>query len=135
MLAGVAATALSVPLAACGGGTFGGGIGGSGVVFGVIEGIGSIIVDGIAFDTSGAEITINGEAADIRRNVLVRVVGRPENGRTIRADRMFELAPGGSAVGAGVTACAPPTFVAHPTPPMTSRTAMSPLEDKEQTWN
>lgn len=74
-----AAAAAAVGLAACGGGaSFGGGIGGSGIVFGVIEGLGSIIVDGIEFDAATAEVFINGEAADesaLMRGLVVRIEG------------------------------------------------------------
>lgn len=54
---------LGLATAGCGGVSHGGGIGGTGLVVGVVAGFGSVIVDGIEFDTSQATITVNGEAA------------------------------------------------------------------------
>lgn len=94
LITGLLASALLVAgLSACGGGAaFGGGIGGSGVVFGSIEGLGSIVVNGIEFDTSAAEITIDGEPADesaLTRGLVVRIEAEiDEEARTGVAERV-----------------------------------------------
>jgi hypothetical protein len=79
----VCALAVAV-IPSCGGGSFvGGGIDGSGLVFGPISGFGSIIVNGIEFDVDAANVTIDGQAAtptDLRLGMLVTVMG------TISAD-------------------------------------------------
>jgi hypothetical protein len=62
----------------CGGGGFDGGISGTGIVYGPITALGSIVVNDITFDVSGAEISVNGSpaaAADLRLGMLVTVRG------------------------------------------------------------
>ncbi len=76
LVLGLAVTAVS-----CGGGgglSIGGGIDGSAVVSGPIQGFGSIFVRGIEFDTTDAMITIDGQAAsesDLRLGMVVTVEG------------------------------------------------------------
>jgi hypothetical protein len=56
----------------------GGGIGGTGIVFGPITAFGSIFVNGIEFSTDGAEILIEGRPSresDLRLGMLVTVSG------------------------------------------------------------
>jgi hypothetical protein len=60
-------------LAACGGAN-GGGIGGTGIVVGPIEELGSIVVDGIVFDTDTAEVAVDGDPADASALELGMVV-------------------------------------------------------------
>ncbi|MFQ5478732.1 MAG: DUF5666 domain-containing protein [Candidatus Binatia bacterium] len=70
------------------GGSFGGGIGGSGLVFGPIEddNPAALLVEGVAFDTSEAEVLIDGEAAlatELRTGMVVTVLGViDDNGST-----------------------------------------------------
>ncbi|TFH25634.1 MAG: hypothetical protein E4H03_00190 [Myxococcales bacterium] len=78
--AAIAATIVaSITVAACGGGfQTGGGISGTSVVFGQIGGFGSIIVNGIEFDTTNAVITLEGDPAtenDLRLGMVVSVRG------------------------------------------------------------
>jgi len=74
-------TATVVLGASCGsggGGSFGGGIGGSGLVVGPITGFGSIIVGDVEFETTAAIVTLNGDLADegdLRLGMVVRVEG------------------------------------------------------------
>jgi len=59
----------------------GGGITGTSIVYGPISGLGSIIVNGIEFDTTDAEVTIDGDpatAADLALGMVVAVHGRVE---------------------------------------------------------
>ena len=74
-------------LSSCGGGAFSlveGGIGGSGISQGSIQGFGSVYVNGVRFDTSTAQITETGGAvitqAELREGMVVTVQG------TINAD-------------------------------------------------
>lgn len=71
-------------LAACGGGgggssaSLGGGTGGTGIVRGAVDGFGSVIVNGIEFDTDMAQIYVDGQPAtqaDLSVGMLVRVEG------------------------------------------------------------
>jgi hypothetical protein len=68
----------------------GGGIAGTSSVLGAISGFGSIIVGGIEFDTSGAVVTIEGDAAqasDLRLGMVATVRGVvAQNGRQGTAD-------------------------------------------------
>lgn len=74
---------ISLWLTACSGGGGGldiasGGIGGTGYTEGAISGFGSIFVNGIQYDTSEAEVVINGEAAAadaLQLGMVVRVEG------------------------------------------------------------
>jgi hypothetical protein len=70
----------AVALVACGCASSGGGIGGSGLVVGVIEGTdgASITVDGITFDASVADVTLDGDpgdAAGLKPGMVVTVEG------------------------------------------------------------
>ncbi len=69
----------SLIAASCGGGaTFGGGIGGTGLVVGPITDFGSIIVEGVEFDTSAAIVTVDGKPAtpsDLALGMVVTVQG------------------------------------------------------------
>jgi hypothetical protein len=72
------AMALSFP--GCGGGgvTGGSGIDGSGLVYGPIEGFGSILVGGFKIDVSAANVTLDGAAAteaDLRLGMIVTAFG------------------------------------------------------------
>lgn len=80
---GVASLILSL-LLACGGGggssngteVAGGGVGGTGISSGPITGFGSIVVNDVHFDVTGATITLNGDAAtegDLRLGQVVTV--------------------------------------------------------------
>ena len=60
----VLATALLATAPGCGSSS-GGGIDGSGVVFGPIEALGSIVVSGISFDVDNADVVL--DARDRRR--------------------------------------------------------------------
>ena len=65
-----------VILMSCGGGT--GGTGSPVVASGTVRGLGSLVVNGITFETSGAAITINGQEgteADLRLGQVVTVQG------------------------------------------------------------
>lgn len=79
---------------ACGGGSSlqGGGIDGSGVVVGPIEGLGSIIVGGVTFDVDSALVTLDGRDAvgsDLRLGMVVSVFGHINyTTRTGTADRV-----------------------------------------------
>ena len=81
-------------LASCGGGggsaSFGGGIGGSGIVLGVITDFGSVVVEGIEFDVSGATITVDGRPAteaELAVGMVVTVRGEVDaNGTSGVAD-------------------------------------------------
>lgn len=53
--------ALLVLATACGSSAMGGGIAGTSSVLGAISGFGSVVVGGIEFDTTGAEVTIEGD--------------------------------------------------------------------------
>jgi hypothetical protein len=60
------------------GSSSGGGIDGSGVVFGPIEELGSIVVSGITFDVDKATVTLDGQTgstAELRLGMVVRVEG------------------------------------------------------------
>lgn len=83
LYAGLSITlALAVLVAACGGGgggTADGGIGGTGISVGAISGFGSIYVNGVEFETSGADITIDdspGSEDDLKLGQVVRVEGQ-----------------------------------------------------------
>lgn len=88
---GSAATALALLLTACGGGGGiggtggggGGGIGGTGVAYGAISGFGSVIVNGVAYSSSGTEIKIDDRGGlsqnDLRVGMTVRVDGSITN--------------------------------------------------------
>lgn len=55
-----------------------GGIGGTGISFGPITGFGSIFVNGVEFQTSGATIIIDGSPAsegDLKKGMVVTVQG------------------------------------------------------------
>ncbi len=71
--------AASLTSGSCGGGaTFGGGIGGTGLVIGTITDFGSIVVEGVEFDTSAAIVTIDGQpaaATDLALGMVVTVSG------------------------------------------------------------
>ena len=71
--------ALMLLLAACGGGSHGGGIGGTGLVIGPIDTLGdTMTVDGITFDVSSARIRIDGDdvSADaLKLGLVVTVEG------------------------------------------------------------
>jgi hypothetical protein len=72
-----AALALAVRLAACAS-SDGGGISGTAIVSGPISDFGSIVVNGIDFDTTNAEVTIEGDPAtveDLRLGMFVFVRG------------------------------------------------------------
>lgn len=75
--------------AACGS-SMGGGIAGTSAVLGAISGFGSIIVNGIEFDTSAAVVTIEGDpaqASDLRLGMVATVRGVvAPNGRQGTAD-------------------------------------------------
>jgi hypothetical protein len=96
--------ALAACLAACGsGGTdlAGGGIGGTGYTaasVGTVEGFGSVIVGGVRYDTSAAEIFVDnrsvgsGDGASIQNlavGMVVRVEGRVAEDGSARADRVY----------------------------------------------
>jgi hypothetical protein len=70
----------------------GGGITGTSIVVGPISGFGSIVVNGIEFDTTNAEITVDGDpatAADLALGMIVVVQGRiADDGVTGAADRV-----------------------------------------------
>lgn len=86
LLAGV------VLVSSCGEAKLGGGISGTSMVVGSISGFGSVVVGGIAFDTSEATITIEGNAAteaDLRLGMVASVIGRVSVGaRRGIADRV-----------------------------------------------
>lgn len=68
-----------------GGGMAGGGIGGTGIVMGPVTGFGSVFVNGIEFDTTGATITLNGvrsQEADLQVGQIVTVMGTINDART-----------------------------------------------------
>ncbi|MBI4688400.1 MAG: hypothetical protein HY756_11625 [Nitrospirae bacterium] len=72
----------------CGGGTdyAGGGIGGTGVYAGVVSGFGSVWVNGIEFDTTGTDITVNGNSAaqgDLKVGMKVIVIANGTGANTI----------------------------------------------------
>lgn len=73
------ASLLLAALAGCmGGGSFAGGVTGSGVTFGVITALNDLVVAGITFDTAGASVRIDGAArqtADLRLGMVVAVRG------------------------------------------------------------
>lgn len=69
-----ALTVFAFTFTACGGGSHGGGIGGTGIVFGAISGLGSVIVDDIDFDTADAVITKNGDPASVADLALGAIV-------------------------------------------------------------
>ncbi len=75
--------AFALTLSACGGGgTFGGGIGGTGLVIGPITDFGSIIVEGIEFDTSSAIVSVDGTIAtpsDLALGMIVTVTGEVDS--------------------------------------------------------
>lgn len=76
-LARVAAFVIALASASCMG-SDGGGVTGSGVVYGPITEFGSIFVGGIEFDIDGADIEIDGDAGDqsqLRIGMLVEVRG------------------------------------------------------------
>lgn len=72
--------------------TAGGGIGGTGISVGTITGFGSVFVNGVEFDTSGASITVDGTPAsesDLGIGMVVAVEGTfDDNGLTGKADRI-----------------------------------------------
>ena len=72
--------------------TAGGGVGGTGISVGTITGFGSVFVNGVEFDTSGASITVDGTPAsesDLGIGMVVAVEGAfNENGLTGKADRI-----------------------------------------------
>ncbi len=77
---GVRCLLLAIALVACGCASSGGGIGGSGLVVGVIESTNgaSITVDGITFDASVADVTLDGDpgdAAGLKPGMVVTVEG------------------------------------------------------------
>ncbi|MDF1551512.1 MAG: DUF5666 domain-containing protein [Deferrisomatales bacterium] len=88
--------AVSLAIAGCGGGTTvadggGGGIGGTGVVAarGPITGFGSIWVNGIRFDVSGARVTVEGATAsaeDLNLGMVVAVSGMGAADGSVVAD-------------------------------------------------
>ena len=72
--------AFLVGVASCGGGTqlAGGGIGGTGISQGAITGFGSIFVNGVEFNTSGATIIKDGNTVtqnDLKIGMVVTVDG------------------------------------------------------------
>ena len=73
------ALTLMAALAGCmGGGSFAGGVTGSGVTFGTITALDDLVVAGITFDTAGASVEIDGAAgqtADLRLGMIVAVKG------------------------------------------------------------
>jgi hypothetical protein len=89
------ACAFALALAACGGGSGGidgtgggsGGIDGTGVSYGTIDAFGSVWVNGVEFSTTGAAITIDGNAAAesaLRIGMVVRVEGSIANRQASR---------------------------------------------------
>jgi len=79
-----ALAAISIgPLGACGDGGLDliaeGGIGGTGITIGPITGFGSIFVNGVEFETGGADITVNDQANQpenaLRLGMIVRIIG------------------------------------------------------------
>ena len=73
----VAALSCLALLSACGSSS-GGGIGGTGIVIGTIDGFGSVVVNGIEFEASVAEIVIDDTPAtegDLREGMVVTVEG------------------------------------------------------------
>ncbi len=85
----VLAAALSLFVSSCGGGGHGGGIGGTGIVFGAISGFGSVIVNDVEFDTSTAVVTRDGEpatASQLGLGMIVTVEGQ------LDADRLTGVA-------------------------------------------
>jgi len=74
------ALTLAIATAGCGNlSSSGGGISGTSVVFGTISGLGSIIVNGIEFDISKAQVTIEenpATAADLEIGMIVTVRGK-----------------------------------------------------------
>ncbi len=76
----------SLIAASCGGGaSFGGGIGGTGLVVGPITDFGSVIVEGVEFDTSAAIVTIDGQPAtpaDLALGMVVTVQGEIDSSGT-----------------------------------------------------
>jgi hypothetical protein len=65
-------------MTACGSASMGGGIAGTSSVVGAISGFGSIVVAGIEFDTTNAQITIEGNpaaASDLRLGMVAAVRG------------------------------------------------------------
>ncbi|MHB8763758.1 MAG: DUF5666 domain-containing protein, partial [Deferrisomatales bacterium] len=97
LLTGAAALAL---LAGCGGGggggsVSGGGVGGSGTSVGTISGFGSVIVNGVRFETQGAELEVENELRQqrvedaLRVGMVVRVQGTVnDDGTTGTATRV-----------------------------------------------
>ena len=97
--------ALAALLAGCSGGggdkVAGGGIGGTGVTVasvGTVSGFGSVIVNGVTYDTKGAEVFIensfkgSGDLAVIQNlsaGMVVRVEGRLSDDGSASADRIF----------------------------------------------
>jgi len=101
-----------VTLAACGGGgssTAGGGIGGSGISYGAVTQFGSIFVNGVEFNTSGAAITKDDSSipeSELRLGMTVEVRGSIDsevsgNATQVRVEEAVrgpvESAPSGTA--------------------------------------
>jgi hypothetical protein len=82
----IVATTLACGIGGGGGGggrASGGGISGTALVIGPIDGFGSIIVNGIDFDTTNAQVTLEGDPAtvdDLRLGMLVSVRGTVDIG-------------------------------------------------------
>jgi hypothetical protein len=96
----VASAALSLALAACGGGGGadggiggtgggGGGIGGTGVAYGEITGFGSVWVNGVRYDTSSASFRLGGDTvsqSDLRVGMVARVEGSGTTASVVTVD-------------------------------------------------
>ncbi len=68
--------ALAVISCGGGGGNFAGGIGGTGVSYGPVTGFGSVIVNGVEYDTSSADFSVegtNGDQSDLAVGMVVTV--------------------------------------------------------------
>ena len=92
-LSGCGAAGGSALASVSGGGGSGGGIGGTGVTSsGTIDGFGSVFVNGVEFETGGAEIVVNGMSVGeeaLGLGMLVLVTGSiDENGTTGTASRI-----------------------------------------------
>jgi len=96
VIPGLCVAVAMMVLAACnGGGTslavVGGGTGGTGVSMGTISGFGSVIVNGVHYDATGATITVNGNPAtesDLSVGMVVKVTGTTNSATTGTASQI-----------------------------------------------